>query len=170
MKLKDMFRDMADDLAASPWLMSRTILIAYRYGNWVFYSVKNPIMRFPLWWIYKLIYFPLSVLSGSDIPAKTIIGSGVRLEHGGQGVMIHADVVIGKSARIFHQVTIGRNDPPRPNEYGCPKVGNNVLIGAGAKIIGSISVGDNAKIGANAVVVSDVSPNTTVIGIPAKTT
>ena len=78
------------------------------------------------------------------------------------GVVINSDVVGGSEIKLEHGVTIGA-------EKGkAPRLGNSVFAGAGAKILGDITIGDNVKIGANAVVVSDLPPNCTAVGIPAK--
>lgn len=78
------------------------------------------------------------------------------------GVVINSDVVGGSDVKLEHGVTIGA-------EKGkAPRLGNNIFVGAGAKILGDISIGDNVKIGANAVVLSDIPSNCTAVGIPAK--
>ena len=84
-------------------------------------------------------------------------GSVPRLPHGLNGIIISHNAVIGENATIFHQVTIGEG------RGGAPVIGNNVLIGAGAKIIGGIRIGDNVRIGAGCVVMQDIPDNTTVI-------
>jgi serine O-acetyltransferase len=96
-----------------------------------------------------------------------IIGRGA--EFGPGFVLIHADGVVingsvkgGSNVHIEHQVTIGAE------RRQSPILGNDVFIGAGAKIVGPVKIGDGARIGANAVVVHDVPPHTTVVGIPAK--
>ncbi|MDM0611805.1 hypothetical protein QTH09_12320 [Clostridium perfringens] len=82
------------------------------------------------------------------------------------GIIIHKDVVLGDYCTIYHQVTIGSNDKGNVNDVA--KIGNNVYIGSGAKIIGPLNIGNNVKIGANAVVVSDLPENSVAIGVPAK--
>lgn len=93
------------------------------------------------------------------IPTK--IGKNLKTPHF-FSIVIGGGAVIGDNCRILHNVTIGQNR----NKY--PTIGNNVIIYAGAKIIGDVHVGDNAIIGANAVVTKDVPPNAIVGGIPAK--
>ncbi|MCK2199742.1 serine O-acetyltransferase [Corynebacterium callunae] len=102
--------------------------------------------------------------ASAGIPAKVRIGKGIRLLHEGNGVIIHPNVTIGDYVTIHHQVTIGE----KVGDPNFPVIGNNVMIGAGAKILGGISIGDNAKIGANAVVTKDVPPSATAVGIPAR--
>ena len=88
-------------------------------------------------------------------------GAGFVLIHSG-GVVINGSVRGGDNIRIEHQVTIGAE------KRASPVLGNDVFIGAGAKIIGPVHIGDGAKVGANAVVLHDVPPGATVVGIPAK--
>ena len=80
-----------------------------------------------------------------------------RLPHGLNGIIVSHNAVIGRNCTIFHQVTIGEG------RGGAPVIGNNVLIGAGARVIGGIRIGDNVRIGAGCVVMQDIPDNTTVI-------
>ena len=91
---------------------------------------------------------------------RTKIGPGLKIWHG-DGTFVSADE-IGKNCTIFQQVTIGFARTKRP-----PIIGNNVIVYAGAKILGEVKVGDNAIIAANSLVISDVPPNVTVMGVPA---
>lgn len=79
------------------------------------------------------------------------------LPHGLNGIIVSNDAVIGKKCQIYHQVTIGGGNG------GSPVIGDNVLIGAGAKIIGSVKIGNNLKIGAGCIVVMDIPDNATVV-------
>ena len=90
------------------------------------------------------------------------MGGGIVLIHG-HGTIINKFSVIGENCTIYHGVTIGGLE----NEWP-PKIGDNVYIGCGAKILGNIRIGNNVKIGAGAVVVHDVPDNATVVGVPAK--
>lgn len=83
--------------------------------------------------------------------------------HGLAGIFISYGARIGKGCTIFHQVTIGSNTLGDSRGQGAPVIGDNVYIGAGAKIIGGVTVGDNARIGANCVVTFDVPANATVV-------
>jgi serine O-acetyltransferase len=98
------------------------------------------------------------------VPASASIGKGTRLGYGGLGVVIHKDAVIGRDCLIAQQVTIGGNF----SDEGVPQIGDGVLVGAGAKILGPITIGNSAKIGANAVVLQNVPPGATAVGIPAR--
>ncbi len=101
------------------------------------------------------------IVGGCVIGRGAEFGPGLVLVHS-TGIMINGSVRGGANVTIEHQVTIGAE------KHEVPVIGNNVFIGAGAKIIGPVHVGDNARIGANAVVVRDVPPDTTVVGIPAR--
>lgn len=108
-----------------------------------------------------------NVICGNGISAQAQIGEGTVFYHHGVGCVVHELCTIGEDCRIFSNVTLGckwtRNkEPGKP-----PKVGNNVMIGAGAVILGEISIGNNSIIGANAVVLQDVPENATVVGNPA---
>jgi serine O-acetyltransferase len=103
-----------------------------------------------------------SVITQSDIAPEAKLGKGLMLPHP-NGVVIHEDAVVGDDCMIMQQVTIGMI-----GEDCVPTVGNNVYVGAGAKVIGKINIGDGARIGANAVVTQDVPANYTAVGIPAR--
>jgi serine O-acetyltransferase len=108
-----------------------------------------------------------SVITGADIPINGRIGGGLLLLHP-NGIVIDQDVVIGTNCTIFQQVTIGDARNSRQKGQPVPVIGNNVEIGAGAKVLGDIRVGDHAKIGANAVVLQDIPPHAIAAGIPAR--
>lgn len=102
-----------------------------------------------------------SVVTGADIPLSCKIGGGLLLPHP-NGIVVHPEAVIGMNCLIFQQVTIGVH-----GNGGAPTIGNNVDIGAGAKVLGPVRLGSHAKVGANAVVIDDVPAGATVVGIPA---
>ena len=120
---------------------------------------------------YKLV--PLQRLAeamnilafSASIPARAEIGDGTVCEHRGIGVVIHPGAVIGRRCRILpHVVVGGRGGDGRT---GAPQIGDDVLIGTGAKILGPVTIGDGARVGANAVVIEDVPAGATAVGIPA---
>lgn len=88
--------------------------------------------------------------------------------HGYNGIFISEGATIGKNCVIFQQVTIGSNTLKGSKKFGSPFIGNNVYIGAGAKIIGNIEIGDNCRIGANAVVVEDMPKNSIAVQSPTR--
>jgi len=106
-------------------------------------------------------------LTGIEIHPGAVIGRRFFIDHG-MGVVIGETAEIGNDVLMYHQVTLGGRSRGRFKRH--PTIGNNVLLGAGAKIIGPITIGDGTKIGANALVVKDVPPGSVVTGIPANTT
>ena len=83
--------------------------------------------------------------------------------HGFAGIFISKSATVGKGCTIFQQVTIGSNNDKGSKGFGAPKIGDNVLIGAGARIIGNVKIGNNVKIGAGCVVCEDIPDNSTVV-------
>ncbi len=101
--------------------------------------------------------------TGIEIHPGAIIGSGLFIDHG-MGVVIGETAEIGDDCHILQGVTLGGTSLHRTKRH--PTLGNRVVVGAGAKLIGAIVVGDNARIGAGSVVVTNVPPNATVVGVP----
>ena len=115
--------------------------------------------------IPRLISYWTRIFTGIEIHPKARIGNRFFIDHG-EGVVIGETTIIGDDVLIYQQVTLGGTG----NEHGKrhPTVGNNVIIGAGAKVLGNITIGDNVRIGAGSVVVDDVPENSTVVGIPGR--
>jgi serine O-acetyltransferase len=103
--------------------------------------------------------------TGIEIHPAARLGRRLVIDHG-MGVVIGETAEVGDDCYFYHQVTLGVARTMGGKRH--PTVGNNVIIGAGAKVLGPIAVGDNARIGSNAVVVDPVPPDTTVVGIPAR--
>ena len=110
-------------------------------------------------------------LTGVEIHPGAKIGKNFFIDHG-MGVVIGETAVIGDNVTMYHGVTLGGTTSynSKKGEKRHPSIGNNVVIGAGALILGPIKVGDNAKIGANATVVKNVESNVTVVGVAAHKT
>jgi serine O-acetyltransferase len=102
-------------------------------------------------------------LTGIEIHPGAKIGEGLFIDHG-MGVVIGETAEIGDNCHLYQGVTLGGTSTKRTKRH--PTLGNNVVVGAGAKIIGAVTIGDNAKIGAGSVVLSNVPPNATVVGVP----
>jgi serine O-acetyltransferase len=132
-------------------------IIVYRFFHWL---AKNNIPAQPFRFICERF---IEIITGISIPAACKIGKGFRIHHFG-GIILHPSVEIGENCTIYHQVTIG----DRGGGGGAAKIGNNVMIGAGAKLVGEITIGDYCKIGANAVVVEDVPSRSIAAGNPAQ--
>jgi len=104
-------------------------------------------------------------LTGIEIHPGARIGRRLVIDHG-MGVVIGETAEIGDDVYLYHQVTLGGTSSVRGKRH--PTLGNGVIVGAGAKILGAITVGDNARVGANAVVLQDVPAATSVVGVPAR--
>jgi serine O-acetyltransferase len=114
-------------------------------GRWV--------STFSRWW------------TGIEIHPAARIGPGFFIDHG-MGVVIGETAEIGENVTLYHGVTLGGTSWKKEKRH--PTLGNNVVVGAGAKILGPITIGDNTRIGANSVVVKDVPPNSVVVGVPGR--
>ena len=134
-------------------------VVLFRLSHF-FYEVKLS----PLAKAFSLMNF---VLFGLEIAARCKIGKGLYFPHT-QGTVIGA-LSIGENATIYHNVTFGAREVDLAySETGRPVVGDNVIIGAGAKVLGGVNIGDGARVGANAVVIENVPAKATVVGIPAR--
>lgn len=129
----------------------------YRLSHW-FYEHR-------LFFIARLISQIARFFTGVEIHPGAVIGKGLFIDHG-MGIVIGETAEIGDNCTIYHNVTLGGTGKDTGKRH--PTVGNNVLISAGAKILGPFKVGDNSRIGANAVVLNEVEPNTTVVGVPGR--
>ena len=103
--------------------------------------------------------------TGIEIHPGAAIGKGLFIDHG-IGVVIGETSVIGDNVTLFQGVTLGGTGKEKGKRH--PTLGNNVVVGAGAKILGNIHIGDNVSVGANSVVLRDVPPNSTVVGVPGR--
>jgi serine O-acetyltransferase len=138
----------------------------------VFYKIANVLWRYNLKFISRLIMHLIRIFTGIEIHPAAKIGSNFFMDHG-LGVVIGETTKIGNNVTIYQGVTLGGIMPSletdlQRNQKRHPTIGNNVIIGSGAQILGPINVGDNARIGANSVVSKDVPKNVTVAGVPAR--
>ncbi|KYG68265.1 serine acetyltransferase [Bdellovibrio bacteriovorus] len=126
-----------------------------------FHRIAHACYKAKLFFIGRLVAEISRLLTGIEIHPGATIGKRLVIDHG-MGVVIGETAVIGDDCIIFHGVTLGglKFDPVKRH----PTVGNKVLIGTGAKVLGPITVGDGALIGANAVVTKDVPPGATMVG------
>lgn len=133
--------------------MQLRAMLLFRFGAWCH---RKHIRGIP-----GIIQRLLALFYGLEIAVSQEIGGGLYIAHS-YGMVIMPER-IGQNCSIIHNVTIGMR-----NLWEFPRIGDNVLIGAGARVLGHITVGDGAKIGANAVVIEDVPAGATVVGVPAR--
>ena len=106
-------------------------------------------------------------ITGIEIHPGATIGKGFFMDHG-TGVVVGETTVIGDNVTLFQGVTLGGTGKQTGKRH--PNIGNNVVVGTGAKVLGNITIGENSYIGANAVVIKDVPANSTVVGVPGRVT
>ncbi|MGA3174315.1 MAG: serine O-acetyltransferase EpsC [Syntrophorhabdales bacterium] len=132
-------------------------LLFYRAAHWL--------------WVRKMFFLGRFVshlgrfLTGIEIHPGARIGKSFFIDHG-MGVVIGETSEVGDGVTIYHGVTLGGTTWEKGKRH--PTIGNNVVMGAGAKILGPVRIGDNTRIGANSVVIHDIPPNSVVVGIPGK--
>jgi serine O-acetyltransferase len=132
-------------------------LLFYRLAHWL---VKHRIPFFP-----RALSQFARFITGIEIHPGATIGSGLFIDHG-MGVVVGETTEIGDNVTLFQGVTLGGTGKQRGKRH--PTIGNHVVVGAGAKVLGPIIVGDYVKIGANSVVLQDVPDHSTVVGIPGR--
>jgi len=134
-------------------------LISHRIAHY-FYKMR-------LFFFARLVSQISRQMTGIEIHPGAQIGRGFFIDHG-MGVVIGETTIIGDNVLLYQGVTLGGTGLEKGKRH--PTIGNNVVIGAGAKILGNITIGDNSYVGANAVVIKDVPPNSTVVGVPGRVT
>lgn len=132
-------------------------VIFHKYAHF-FYKLRIPILP-------RLISHVSRWVTGIEIHPGAKFGKRVFIDHG-KGVVIGETSEIGNDVVIYQGVTLGGTSTKKVKRH--PTLGNNIVVGCGAKILGNIKIGDNCQIGANSVVIKDVPPHSTVIGIPAR--
>lgn len=137
-------------------------LVVYRFGRWR-YGIRPRILRLPFSLLYKILFKWIQIVAGIELPCETRLGRDLVIDHFG-GIVISGYAVFGDNCRIRNGVVVGlaRTDDPV-----APVIGDNVDIGAGAKVLGRIRIGNNVFIGANAVVIRDVPDDSIAVGVPA---
>lgn len=129
------------------------------------HRLSHRLWRLRWYWLARVLAHLGRWLTGIEIHPGAKIGRRFFIDHG-MGVVIGETAEIGDDCTFYHGVTLGGTSWEREKRH--PTVGNNVVIGAGAKVLGPILIGDNARIGSNSVVVKDVPAGATVVGIPGR--
>ena len=132
-------------------------LLYHRVSHWLYKHKMKYLAR----WVSQTCKF----WTGIEIHPGATIGRGLLIDHGA-GVVIGETAEIGDNCTIYQGVTLGGTGKDVGKRH--PTIGNNVMISAGAKVLGPFKIGDNSRVAAGAVVLEEVPPNSTVVGIPAK--
>ena len=132
-------------------------IIRYRIAHWLFVRKHYFLAR---WYSQRTVR-----KTGIEIHPGATIGKGLFIDHG-HGVVIGETAIVGDNVTMYQGVTLGGTGKEQGKRH--PTVGNNVMISAGAKLLGSFTIGENSKIGAGSVVLQEVPPNSTVVGVPGR--
>lgn len=132
-------------------------IIRYRIAHWLYVRKRFFLAR---WMSQRTVR-----KTGIEIHPGATIGKGLFIDHG-HGVVIGETAIIGDNVTLYQGVTLGGTGKEHGKRH--PTIGNNVMISAGAKILGSFTIGENSKIGAGSVVLQEVPPNSTVVGVPGR--
>ncbi len=154
-----------DPAAGSAW---EVLLLYPSVSAIAFHRAACPLHRSGLpgcRFLARLISQGARAATGIEIHPGAKIGKGLFIDHG-MGVVIGETAEIRNNVTLFQGVTLGGTGKEKGKRH--PTIGNNVVIGAGAKVLGSFTIGDNVQIGANAVVVREVPPNSVVVGVPGR--
>jgi serine O-acetyltransferase len=144
------------------WEQGFWVMLVYRFGRWR-YGVRPALVRKPLSLLYKIAHKLAQIMTGIDLPCEVEVGRNFVIDHFG-AIIISGYASFGDNCRIRNGVCVGLRYVDDPC---APIIGNNVDIGAGAKVLGPITIGDNVMIGANAVVITDVPADCIAVGVPA---
>ena len=141
------------------------ILLYPGYHAILYHRVAHFFYKLHLYFIARLISQINRGFTGIEIHPGAQIGKRLFIDHG-MGIVIGETAIIGDDCLIYHQVTLGGMSSKDEKRH--PTLGNNVMVGTGAKILGNIHIGDNVKIGANCIVIHDVEAGKTVVGVPGQ--
>jgi len=165
--LEELRRDLEAALERDPAARSRLEVIVCYPGVWAVWShrLAHRLWRrqqhLPARWLSQLT----RALTGIEIHPGAQLGPGLFIDHG-MGVVIGETAEIGANVTLYHGVTLGGVSLERGKRH--PTLGDRVVVGAGAKVLGPITVGEGSRIGANAVVVKPVPPDAVVVGVPGE--
>ena len=174
MSVNNFFKEIDSIIARDPAAGSRlgVVFLYPSFHAMIFYKIGNAFWRYNLKFLARLIMHFARIFTGIEIHPAAKIGSNFFMDHG-LGIVIGETTEIGENVTIYQGVTLGGIMPSvesdlQRNQKRHPTIGNNVIIGSGAQILGAINIGDDARIGANSVVSRDVPANVTVAGVPAR--
>ena len=165
--LKELYEDAKNILEKDPAATNilYVILLYQGFHVLIFHKIAHFLYEYKLYFLARFVSQFARFITGIEIHPGAKIGKRLFIDHG-MGIVIGETATIGNDCTIYHGVTLGGTGKEKKKRH--PDIGNNVMIGCGAKVLGPIKIGDNVKIGANAVVLKDVEKNTTVVGVPSK--
>ncbi len=131
----------------------------------IWYRLSHKLYKKKHYFIARLISQKAARKTGIEIHPGATIGKGLFIDHG-HGVVIGETAILGDNITLFQGVTLGGNGKEQGKRH--PTIEDNVMVSAGAKILGSFTIGENSKIGAGSVVLQEVPPNCTVVGVPGR--
>lgn len=141
------------------------VLLYSSFWALLFYRPAHVLYKWHMFFLARIVSQLARFLTGIEIHPGATIGDGLFIDHG-MGVVIGETCEIGENVTIYQGVTLGGTGKDVGKRH--PTIGNNVMIGSGAKVLGPIVIGDNSKIGAGSVVLKDVPRDSTVVGIPGR--
>ena len=159
----DLDRVLKEDPAARSKL--EVFLLYPSINALIVYRIAHKLYNKKCFFLARLLSQLARFFTGIEIHPGAKIGKGLFIDHG-MGVVIGETAEVGDNVTIYHGVTLGGTGKDKGKRH--PTVKDNVIIGAGAKVLGPITIGNNVKVGANSVVLKDVPDNATAVGMPAK--
>ena len=162
MILKNLYEDAKNIQIKDPACRNilEAILLYPGFHVLIFYRISHFLYRHKLFFLARLISQIGRFFTGIEIHPGATIGKRLFIDHG-MGIVIGETSTIGNDCTIYHNATLGGTGKDKNKRH--PDLGNNVMVGAGAKILGPIKIGNNVKIGANSIVLKDIPDNVTVV-------
>lgn len=144
------------------------VIVLYRFAHLASVQRKRSKIHW-IWAVPYLVFYRLltEFLLGLELPAATVVGKGLILDHG-YALVVNKSTIIGEYCRLRHSTTIGCKLSANGKQGASPRLGNHVDVGANCVIVGDIDIGDNVSIGAGSVVVHSIPANSVVVGNPAR--
>lgn len=163
--MKQLYQDAKNIMKKDPAARNilEVIILYPGFHILIFHRISNFLYRHKLFFFARLISQIGRFITGIEIHPGAKIGKRLFIDHG-MGIVIGETAEVGNDCTIYHQVTLGGTGKDKNKRH--PTVGNNVMIGAGSKVLGPIKIGNNVKIGAGSVVLHNIENNSTVVGVP----
>ena len=163
--LKSLYEDAKNIVKKDPACRNifEAIILYQGFHAILFHRIAHFLYRIKLFFLARLISQIARHITGIEIHPGAKIGKRLFIDHG-MGIVIGETTIIGDDCTIYHNSTLGGTGKDKHKRH--PNLGNNVMVGTGAKVLGPIKIGNNVKIGANAVVLENIPDDVTVVGVP----